>query len=229
MERIGIIVAMGSEFERVAALLEDKKEKVSGGFSFTEGDLGGRKIILAKSGIGKVCAAVGVAEMIRGYAPDCIINTGVAGGIDDTLRVMDVVVGERTVYHDVWCGEGNEYGQIQGMPAVFHADSRLLQVAKALQTDVHLMQGLVCTGDQFITDRKALDKIKEKFPEGLAVDMESCAMAQVCHMYSIPFLSFRVISDTPGNTDDHASQYKDFWATAAEKSFGVLKQLVVNL
>lgn len=229
MDRIGIIVAMGVEFDRVSALLEGREERQVNGCTFVEGRMGGKDIVLARSGIGKVCAAVGVTEMIREYRPSCIINTGVAGGIDTSLRVMDVVVGEHVVYHDVWCGEGNAYGQVQGMPAWFAADARLLEAALSIRSDVRIRGGLICTGDKFITDRAVLDGIKSAFPEGLAVDMESGAMAQVCYMYGVPFLSFRIISDTPGNTSDHAAQYRDFWTIAPEKSFEVLRQLVAGL
>ena len=77
---------------------------------------------------------------------------------------------------------------------------------------------VVCTGDRFITNRTELDAIKRRFPAGLAVDMESAAIAQTCYLYGIPFLSFRIISDTPG-VEDHSSQYADFWGTMAERSF----------
>ncbi len=229
MGKIGIIVAMTSEFNLVNVLLEEKHERNVNGFSFVEGRLDGKEVVLAKSGIGKVCAAVGVSEMIREYSPACIVNTGVAGGIDASLQVMDIVVGGRTVYHDVWCGEGNAYGQIQGLPAFFEADARLLKAALSIESDVRLLNGLICTGDQFITDRVALNKIKDHFPEGFAVDMESCAMAQVCYLYRVPFLSFRIISDTPGRTDDHSLQYREFWTIAPEKSFEVLRQLIARV
>ncbi len=229
MGKIGIIVAMTSEFNLVNALLEERLERNVNGFSFVEGKLDGKEMVLAKSGIGKVCAAVGISEMIRAYNPVCIVNTGVAGGIDRSLQVMDIVVGNRTVYHDVWCGEGNAYGQVQGMPAFFEADGRMLQAARSVRSDVRLLEGLICTGDRFITDREALDKIKADFPEGFAVDMESCAMAQVCYLYQVPFLSFRIISDTPGRTDDHSLQYREFWTMAPEKSFEVLRQLIAGI
>ena len=229
MGKIGISVAMTSEFTLVSVLLEEKHERHVNGFSFVEGRLDGKEVVLAKSGIGKVCAAVGVSEMIREYSPACIVNTGVAGGIDASLQVMDIVVGGRTVYHDVWCGEGNAYGQIQGLPAFFEADARLLKAALSIGSDVRLLNGLICTGDQFITDRIALNKIKDHFPEGFAVDMESCAMAQVCYLYRVPFLSFRIISDTPGHTDDHSLQYREFWTIAPEKSFEVLRQLIARV
>lgn len=228
MKKIGVIVAMGSEFELVAALLENKTERKINGLLFLEGESAGKTIVLGRSGIGKVCAAVGTLEMIRNYAPDCIINTGVAGGIDVSLQVADVVAGERMVYHDVWCGEGNAYGQIQGFPLYFHSDASLLEAVKNITGETGLKRGMICSGDKFITDRTELQDIKEKFPEALAVDMESCSMAQVCHMYNIPFLSLRIISDTPG-VEEHGKQYADFWKKAPEKSFGVFKKLLNNI
>lgn len=226
MEKIGIIVAMSSEFQLVMNLLDDKEELIMNGITFVEGQIGDKSIILAQCGIGKVCSAVGVLEMIDVFQPDCVINSGVAGGMDVSVKVMDIVVGKSMVYHDVWCGEGNEYGQIQGMPARFAADEDLYKKAMSLKNDLNIYGGLICSGDKFITDRKELDRIKHDFPEVMAVDMESCSMAQVCYMIGVPFLSFRIISDTPGVVEDHTAQYKDFWTMAPEKSFDVLRQLI---
>ena len=103
-----------------------------GHLHYVEGLLGGNHVILTQCGIGKVNAAVGATELIRRFAPDCIISTGVAGGIDACLKVMDVVVSERLVYHDVWCGEGNEYGQVQGLPAAYEGCASLLEHALSL-------------------------------------------------------------------------------------------------
>lgn len=226
--KIGVIVAMSTEFELISALLESKAERAIGGITFQEGRIGSKSVVLAKSGIGKVCSAVGAMEMIRTFAPDYIINTGVAGGIDSSLKIMDIVIGEKAVYHDVWCGEGNEYGQIQGMPAWYQADPHLYRLAIQLKTNVRLVGGMICTGDRFITDREELNAIKTKFPQGLAVDMESASIAQVCYLYDVPFLSFRVISDTPG-VEEHAEQYRNFWTMAPQESFRVFRQLILEL
>lgn len=227
--RIGVIVAMSVEFRLIETLLADKSEESFQGFRFIRGKVGGKEVVLMQSGIGKVCAAAGTVEMINRYAPTCIVNTGVAGGIDSALQVMDIVVGKEVVYHDVWCGEGNEWGQVQGMPARYAADRRLLEIAMSSHSEVALCDGLVCSGDRFITNRVELEAIKENFPEGLAVDMESGAIAQVCHLYGIPFLSCRIISDTPGFVENNALQYKDFWAMAPVKSVEVLRQVIENI
>ena len=222
--KIGIISAMDSEHRQLADRLQQKKESGEGRFRYVEGRLGQNDVVLTQCGIGKVNAAVGAAELIRRHRPDCIISTGVAGGIDTVLRVGDVVASDRLVYHDVYCGnDGTQYGQIQGMPLYYEADSSLLRHALDLNNSASLESrihgGLICTGDRFVEAADELATIKGHFPQGLAVDMESAAIAQTCYIYGVPFLSFRIISDTPGAHDNNFAQYKDFWATMAERSF----------
>ena len=226
--KIGIITAMSSEQKQLANQLENPTERKEGPFTYTEGTIKNNTIILMQCGIGKVNAAAGAVEMIRNFAPDCIISTGVAGGIDSCLNVMDVVVSSRIVYHDVWCGEGNAYGQIQGLPLYFTGNETLYQCAISLDTETAIHGGLICSGDKFITDRQELEPIKANFPEGLAVDMESASIAQVCHLYEVPFISFRIISDTPG-AEKHLEQYKNFWGEMADRSFHVTEAFLKAL
>ena len=226
--KIGIITAMSSEQKQLANQLENPTERKEGPFTYTEGTIKNNTIILMQCGIGKVNAAAGAVEMIRNFAPDCIISTGVAGGIDSCLNVMEVVVSSRIVYHDVWCGEGNAYGQIQGLPLYFTGNETLYQCAISLDTETAIHGGLICSGDKFITDRQELETIKANFPEGLAVDRESASIAQVCHLYEVPFISFRSISDTPG-AEKHLEQYKNFWGEMADRSFHVTEAFLKAL
>ena len=219
---------MSSEQKQLANQLENKTEHREGPFSYTKGTIRRNDVILTQCGIGKVNAAAGTVEMIRNFRPDCIISTGVAGGIDSCLNVMDVVASRQIVYHDVWCGEGNAYGQVQGLPTFFEGNETLFQCALSLDTETPIHGGLICTGDKFITDRNELNEIKKNFPEGLAVDMESAAIAQVCHIYNVPFISFRIISDTPG-ADKHFEQYLNFWAEMADRSFHVTETFLKSL
>ena len=146
--RICILTAMGSERARIAQLLADRRETPFGlsrvaatdtGLSAeqglsprrcTVGRIGPNEVVLAETGIGKVNAAVGAAEIIREFRPDCLVSTGVAGGIDASLRVMDVVVATEVAYHDVDCGPGNVRGQVQGLPPRFAGDPRLVAAAR---------------------------------------------------------------------------------------------------
>ncbi len=227
MEKIAVIVAMQKEFDLVSHIITDGKSQATDGASYIKGETEGKSILLMKCGIGKVNAAVQAASLIAAEHPDCIINSGVAGGIGRGIRQGDIVAGAECVYHDVWCGEG-QWGQIQGIPLKFSADPHLLATLRSLDVD-RLHTGLICTGDQFISDLARLNAIKEMFPDGLAVDMESCAIAQVCHMRRTPFLSLRVISDTPGMEQDNTAQYFDFFKDAPMKTFAVLKNMIGRL
>lgn len=230
--RIGVLTAMTSEYEQLTTLLSGAGTCEKGNISYLVGYLGDNEIVLRQCGIGKVNAAVGTSELIRSFSPDAIVSTGVAGGIDECLDVMDVVVSSSLVYHDVWCGMGCEYGQIQGMPAIFDASEPMCKAAMSLNGDAgnitRIHAGLICTGDKFITSREELDRIKSDFPAGLAVDMESAAIAQTCHIYGVPFVSFRIISDTPG-VDKHIEQYENFWGEMANRSFGVTSRFLSRL
>ena len=225
---IGVLTAMIVEYNQIAAMLLDTGTVQVGPQKFLVGTLGENKVVLLQCGIGKTNAASGVTNLIMTFHPDCVISTGAAGGIDAKLRVMDVVVGSQICYHDVNCGDNCDPGQVQGLPRLFSGDERLVDIAKSLKTDSRIVPGLICTGDQFITSRKELDVIKAKYPEGLAVDMESAAIAQVCLLWQVPFLSFRIISDTPG-VEEHFDQYLNFWDTMADKSFAVTKEFLCRI
>lgn len=226
--KIGVIAAMSSEREQLSRLISDLRVEREGQIEYTVGRLCSNTLYIMECGIGKVNAAVGATELITRLCPDVVISTGVAGGIDTSVGVMEVVASSQVVYHDVWCGMGNEYGQVQGMPAVFCCDERLCAVVQQLNTETKIHAGLICSGDKFITDRSELNEIKSKFADGLAVDMESGAIAQVCHIYDVPFISFRIISDTPG-ADEHWQQYENFWETMADRSFGVVRTFLESL
>ena len=225
---IGVLTAMSVEYKQIASILTDTKTEKIGPQEFLVGKLDDKTIVLLQCGIGKVNAATGVTNLIIHFKPDSVVSTGVAGGIDTCLRVMDVVVSTETCYHDVSCGDDVDPGQIQGLPRFFDGDKRMTEVAKKLQTNIRIVPGLICTGDQFVTNREQLNIIKSTYPEGLAVDMESAAIAQVCHLYGVPFVSFRIISDTPG-AEEHFEAYLNFWQTMADKSFSVTRLFLNSL
>ena len=225
--KTGIIVAMDKEFAQLKALLTDAATEHSGHRDFVTGRLGEKEIILQKCGIGKVNAAVGTVEMISRYL---IVSSGCAGGADTSLEVTDVVVAAACAYHDAYCGDEVDYGQIIGMPARFKAPAELVSKALSLNTHpeckrLHIRSGLTVSGEWFVNSREKMRQILDRFPDATAVDMESCAIAQVCHIYRTPFVSFRVISDIPLK-DSKASQYYDFWERIANGSFEVTKHFI---
>ena len=208
--KIGIIVAMDKELEQLRPLFPEDK------------------VILQKSGIATVNAAIQTVEMIRQYKPDVIISSGCAGGNGDDINLQDVVVSSELAYHDVYCGKAIDdttvYGQVQGLPPRFIADPYLLE--KAQQTGAK--PGLIVTGDWFVDTKEKMREIISHFPEAKAVDMESAAIAHTCYLYKVPFISFRVISDIPLRDTD-ASQYHNFWDTIAQNSFQVTRTFIESL
>lgn len=218
---------MQSEYQLVANILTNATEENVNGITYCKGTVADKDVVLLQSGIGKVNAAIRITELIIKERPDYVINSGVAGGIGHGLHPGDVVIGKECCYHDVWCGEG-EWGQIQGLPLKFAADSRLINAAEQID-DSRLRFGLICTGDQFISDLDTLNTIKKNFPDGEAVDMESAAIAHACHLHNTPFMSVRVVSDTPGMEYDNTAQYFDFFNDAPKATFKTLQQLIARL
>ena len=225
---IGIIVAMEKEMAQLRKILSHPQTEQYNGKEFVTGQIGDKTIIIQQCGIGKVNAAIGTVEMINHYHPDIIVSSGCAGGADTRLHVTDVVVGTTYTYHDVYCGTEVAYGQFIGLPATFNADERLVQTALSLGGDCTVHAGTIVSGDWFVTSKEKMRDILSHFPQATAVDMESCAIAQTCYIYHVPFVSFRIISDIP-LLDTDASQYFDFWNRMAEGSFHVTKAFVEAL
>ena len=225
--KIGVIVAMDKEMALLLHLLDNPTATTVNGFTFHCGSIGQADIIAMKCGIGKVNAAVGTMTLIDRYIPDLVINTGVAGGTGGTAGVLDIVVGTRIAYHDVWCGPGTEWGDAAGCPRFFHTTDMVNSLPCLHETD-SVKHGLVASGDIFVSDPEVVNRIKALYPEVDAVDMESAAIAQVCYLRDVPFACLRVISDTPG-ADDNIAQYENFWETAPLHTFNILNTLLFNL
>ncbi|WP_337570536.1 5'-methylthioadenosine/S-adenosylhomocysteine nucleosidase [Hallella sp.] len=231
MKKIGIIVAMDKEFAQLKTLLDDCRAERHHFKDFVIGTLDGAEIILQQCGIGKVNSAIGAVEMIDCYQPDLVMSTGVAGGADVTLSPLDVVVAAECTYHDAYCGEEVARGQIMGQPARFVSPKALVDKALALSgvvDGIKIRSGLTVSGEWFVDSREKMRQILADFPDAVAVDMESCSIAQTCHIYQTPFISFRIISDVPLK-DHKGSQYFDFWNRMAEGSFEITRHYLKAL
>ena len=220
--KIGIVVALEQEWRAVRDVLDA-----------CGGQIAGNEICLIQSGMGKVNAAVRCDRMIRDFQPDCVISTGCAGGLAPGLGVLEIVAASEVVYHDFYCGEPNEWGEVQGLAKRFVCDPGLLE--KALKCGAagdgrrgRVRAGLVASGDLFVSRREESDLILSRFPEAIAVDMESAALAHTCLLSGVPFLSLRVISDSVDD-DNREGAYQDFWATVVETSFSFLKDFLQSL
>ena len=203
MKNIAIICAMQKELELVSGLSADNCN-----------------IRCRLSGIGKVNAALTARDIIAETGPDCVLSIGVAGSFTPGIREGDVVIAERTAYHDVWCGEGTVPGQVDGCPEFFECDNYLVE--KAARALPGARKGLIISGDQFFISRQEDIRQRDLYPDALAVDMESAAIAQTCCRYGVPFLAIRVISDTHLD-GKQPERYEGFWSELAEESFDALR------
>lgn len=222
--KYGIIVAMQVELEMLLREMAGVERVTLNGIEYHTGRIGERDVVATQCGIGKVNAAVGALTLIDNFHPDAVVNTGIAGGTGNGADVLDVVIGEEIGYHDVWCGPGNAPGQVQGHPERYSCATGLFDIA-SLADDPKVKTGLIASGDKFVSTPDDLAAVLRVQPLAVAVDMESGAIAQVCHIKGVPFLAIRVVSDTPG-VDNHLEQYGDFWSLAPQSTFGILNRIL---
>lgn len=175
-------------------------------------NLGLPGIVPVLSGIGKVNAARATTELLLRDDVKAIVNFGMAGALAEDLRTGDVVLGSRVAYHDVWCGDGNAPGQVQGCPLFFDADPVLLRRASQ-SCGMLVREGLLVSGDQFFISTDEDARIHAMYPDALASDMESGAIAQVCSHYAVPFLAVRIISDLHTSEALQAETWASFSAS----------------
>ena len=227
--KIGIIVAMGKELALLLPLLENPADLQIGPRTFHTGQVCGHDIVAMQCGIGKVNAALSTQALIDNFTPELVINTGVAGGTGYGAGVLDVVVGDRVAYHDVWCGPDTDPGQAAGCPMFFESAREVAELP-CLNEDApaNTRHGLICSGDIFVSKAEEVDRILDLFPEAEAVDMESAAIAQTSYLNKVPFFALRVVSDTPG-ADDNISQYENFWDDAPRSTFTVMSNILREL
>lgn len=229
--KIGIIGAMEEEVNLLRNELTERKDLVIAHYSFYEGFLGDVEVVILKSGIGKVNAAIGTTLLIDKFAPDLIINTGSAGGFMKGMRVGDVVISTEVRHHDVdVTAFGYEHGQVPGMPVAYEADPGLIKACEAIISKVegvNVYKGLIVTGDSFINDSDRIQDILNRFDNVAAVEMEAAPIAQACYQFDIPFVVTRSISDS---ADEEANlSFDEFLETASINSARMVMALTAYL
>lgn|SRR5690625_2957341 len=227
---IGIIAAMDEEIHFLREKINQKKETTIANTLFIEGELNNHSIVLMKSGIGKVNAAMSTTILHERYRPNWILNTGSAGGLAEELNIGDIIISTEVIHHDVDVTAFNyEFGQVPGMPPSFKADSSLVKKAKSTLENLEISStlGLIGTGDSFMDDYERVSFIKEKFPALIAAEMEAAAIAQVCYQYQTPFVVIRALSDIAGKESDLS--FEEFIYLAAENSTKFIIEMLKNM
>jgi len=230
--KYGIICAMESEIQLLINDIKSSKTTTIANRVFIEGELYGNSVVLVMSRIGKVAAASTATTLIDRFGVDTVIFCGTAGGIDKSLNVGDVVVGDLSVQHDVVV-----MGELFTIPridvAYFKSEETLvkrlfLAVEDYITHDMHkeipqehldqfnikepkVVTGTVASGDQFICDGSKNAWLQENVDNIKCVEMEGAAVAQVCYEFGVPFAIIRVISDSADS-----DSVVDFYAFVSE-------------
>lgn len=201
----GIIGAMEEEVAQLKEHMTNLTITTKAGMEFYDGLLLGKPATVVRSGIGKVNAGCCTQILADLFSVDCVINTGIAGSLDAAIDIGDIVLCTDAVQHDMDAvAFGYERGIIPRMPvSFFPADEKLRTTAKAIcekvNPEIHVHEGRVATGDQFVADKAKKDFIFSTF-QAKCTEMEGAAIAQAAYNNNLPFLIIRAISDKADNS-----------------------------
>lgn len=232
MRTIGLIGAMDEEVAILKQHMKDTHEKTKAGMAFIHGNLWNIDTVVVVSGIGKVNMAICTQILIDEYEVDTVINTGVAGSLNNGLDIGDIVLSECAQQHDMDVSPlGDPVGTIPRMDvSIFPADKNLLALARTAcekaNPDIHCHTGKVVSGDQFIASADKKNYLIQTF-HGDCAEMEGAAMAQVAYLNKVPFLIIRAISDKADNSGH--MDYPAFARQAIVHTTSLLRELYQTL
>lgn len=245
---IGIISAMLEEVQSLINVLQNVKISEKGMRSYYEGTLHKKEVIIVFSRWGKVASAVTATQLINDYSIDEIIFTGVAGSLNNSLRIGDIIIGTNLYQHDMDTRPlfnqfeipllGKTYFQTQNNTQLENAvlkftasiESHISQenLSKFDIKKVQIRKGTILSGDQFVNAPKKVAKLKETVPNALCVEMEGASVAQVCYEYKIPYSVIRIISDN-ANVDAPIDFPLFTKAIACKYAKGIIENYINNL
>lgn len=227
---IGIIGAMSPEIQGLIALLNEPKTEEISGITYYRGRIGRVDVVCAKSGVGKVFASVCAQTMVLRYKVNSIINTGIAGALDSSLKIGDLAISTQVCQHDMdTSAVGDPKGMVSGINKIYFgaAPKLICQAEKIAQLlGIRVAKGTIASGDQFICDQVKKDQIKELF-NAIAVEMEGAAIGQVCFINKVPFVVLRVISDNANG--DASINYSEFLKIASTISLKITSHILLAL
>jgi adenosylhomocysteine nucleosidase len=228
---VGIIGAMQEEIELLLAQLDSKQTERHAGITYHQGLFKGKKVVLTRSGVGKVNAAVCTQLLIDRYRADAVIFTGVAGAVDPQLNIGDIVISTSSVQHDVdVTALGFPRGTIPYQEvSEYPSDARLIALAEEAGRKVYpgrCLTGKVLSGDQFIADRSVVKRLFEELG-GACTEMEGASVAQVCYMNDVPHVIIRSMSDKADGSA-HVN-FTEFTIEAANRSFAIVEEMIKEI
>lgn len=224
---IGIIGAMDIEVENIKSLLSDISEKKISGVNFVSGKFSGKDVVVAKCGVGKVFSALCAEAMILEFNPKMIINVGVAGCLDSTLKIGDIVIADNVCQHDMDTSPlGDPPGLLSDINIInIPTDERILSALLKSVSGLGLPHsvGTIASGDQFVSSAEKKEYIISRFG-AKSCEMEGGAIGHVCFVNNIPFGVLRAISD--GADDGANMDFPTFAKMAAKNSTRVIEKFL---
>lgn len=231
-EVIGVIGAMDVEVEHLKEAAAIEKTTLIADMEYCEGTLGGKNVVIVKCGMGKVNAGICASTLINVFHCKKIINTGVAGSLDNRIDIGDIVVSVDAVQHDfdveaIGFARGEiPYTGLYAFPADEALRAAAVKAVRENAPEVQLFEGRVNSGDQFICTMEQKDRIHANFG-GLCCEMEGAAVAQVCYLNHTPFVIIRAISDKLDGSN--AVEFQTFAAEAARRCAKSVCCMIENL
>ena len=232
MKKIGIIGAMEEEVAKLKENMQIQWTSVIAGMEFCQGICEGQNVVIVRSGIGKVNAAVCTQILCDVFKVNAIINTGVAGSLKNEINIGDIVLSEDALQHDMDAtGFGYDPGVIPRMEeSIFKGDETLLKLAQKVcqevNPDIQVFRGRVVSGDQFISDHDVKQRIVNSFV-GFCTEMEGAAIAQTAWLNKVPYLVIRAISDKADGSAE--MDYSEFEMKAIEHTVRLMTGMLRNM
>ncbi|ASA21015.1 5'-methylthioadenosine/adenosylhomocysteine nucleosidase [Paenibacillus donghaensis] len=227
---IGIIGAMDEEIQLMQGSMTQEHSRIKAGITYYEGTIHGKRIVLCKSGVGKVNAAVTTQILIDTFGVSRVLFTGVAGALHPDLDIADIVISSECMQHDM---DVTPLGYAKGVIpdaeiSIFPADAALVQLAEQACAELgqKFLTGRVLSGDQFIASKDAVAALRAEM-DGACAEMEGAAVAQACSMNAIPFVVLRSMSDKADGSAE--MNYRDFTILASERSHAILEHMLKAL
>lgn len=230
--KIGIIGAMDEEIRLLKENIQISDEFVKATITFYVGTFQGKDVVICKSGVGKVNAAITTQLLIDHFSVSQIIFTGVAGAVDPTLDIGDIVISTSAVQHDLDATAlGFKKGEVPmfAYPSDFSASDHLILLAENAASTfkgINVVKGRILSGDQFIANHQVVAQLGEMF-EGKCVEMEGASVAHVAMLNNIPFVIIRSMSDK-ANGEANVN-FAEFTKLASERSFSIVRSMVENI
>jgi len=226
---IGIIGAMDIEVEKIKGFLTDVSEEKISVINFVSGKFENKDVVVAKCGVGKVFAGLCAEAMILKYTPELIINVGVAGCLDETLKIGDIVIADSVCQHDMDTSPlGDPVGMLSDINIIkIPADEKAYRLFGECAKELSLPYSIatIASGDQFVSSSEKKKYIIDNFG-AKSCEMEGGAIGHVCYVNNVPFAVLRAMSD--GADDGAKMDFPTFAKMAAENSTNVIKAFLAK-